>query len=119
MPDSSRGVVYPISIASYVFTTYNKVYLERRGAACNESGSDFGYPMWERELQIGRHQLLDVRSANVSRLFDLHNAEDVYRPETSAVTGGHVLVKACHGIGATEVTEFLVHVVGAGTRIVS
>lgn len=97
----------------------NNVYLESRGTACNESGSDFGDPMWEGELEIGRQQLLDVRSADVSRLFYLHNTEDVYRPETSTVTGGHVLVKACHGIGTAELTEFLVHVVRAGTRVVS
>jgi hypothetical protein len=53
------------------------VYLESRGAACDESRSDFGDPMWERELEVGRQQLLDVRPANVSRLFDLHDTEDL------------------------------------------
>ena len=43
----------------------------------------------------------------------------MYRPETSTVTGGHILVKACHGISTAELTEFLVHVVRARTRVVS
>jgi hypothetical protein len=53
------------------------------------------------------------------RTAQLAESTCMYRPETSTVTGGHVLVKACHGIGTAELTEFLVHVVRAGTRIVS
>jgi hypothetical protein len=65
-----------VSICNEIYEC-NDVYLESRGAASDESGSDFGDPMWERELEIGRQELLDVRSANVCRLFDLHNTEDL------------------------------------------
>jgi hypothetical protein len=34
------------------------------------------------------------------------------------VAGGHVLVEALDGVGAREVAELLVHVVGAGARVI-
>lgn len=41
------------------------------------------------------------------------------RTEASTVPGGHVLVEALDSIGAREFTEFLVHVVCTGTRIIT
>lgn len=41
------------------------------------------------------------------------------RPEAGTVPGGHVLVEGLDGIGTTELTELLVHVVRAGTRVVT
>ena len=41
------------------------------------------------------------------------------RPEAGTVAGSHVLVEGPDGIGASEFTELLVHVVGAGTRVVT
>lgn len=41
------------------------------------------------------------------------------RPEASTVAGSHVLVKGPDGIGASEFTELLVHVVCARTRVVA
>jgi hypothetical protein len=35
------------------------------------------------------------------------------------MTGGHVLVEGVDGIGAGQLSEFLVHVVGAGARVVA
>jgi hypothetical protein len=43
----------------------------------------------------------------------------VDRPEAGSVTGSHILVKAVDGIGSGKLTVLLVHVVGAGARIVS
>ena len=43
----------------------------------------------------------------------------VDRPETSTVAGSHVLVETLDGVGAGEVTELLVHLVGAGARVVA
>lgn len=43
----------------------------------------------------------------------------VDRPETSTVAGSHVLVEGLDGIGTRELTELLVHVVGARTRVVA
>ena len=43
----------------------------------------------------------------------------VDRPETSTVTGSHVLVERLDGVGTGELTELLVHVVGARTRVVA
>lgn len=39
--------------------------------------------------------------------------------ESGTVTGSHVLVQRLNGIGSAELTEFLVHVVGAGARVVT
>lgn len=39
--------------------------------------------------------------------------------ETSTVAGSHVLVEALDGISTTELTELLVHVVGARARVIS
>ena len=41
------------------------------------------------------------------------------RAEAGTVPGSHVLVKALDSIGTRELTEFLVHVVCAGTGIVT
>ena len=43
----------------------------------------------------------------------------VNRPEPSSVTRGHLLVHGLHGIAARHLTELLVHVVRAGTRVVA
>jgi hypothetical protein len=43
----------------------------------------------------------------------------VDRPETSTVTGGHVLVKRVHGVRSGHLTVLLVHVVGSGARVVT
>ena len=43
----------------------------------------------------------------------------VDRPETRAVAGSHVLVERLDGIRTAELTELLVHVVGAGARVVT
>ena len=41
------------------------------------------------------------------------------RPEASTVAGGHILVEGLDGIRTSELTELLVHVVGARTRVVA
>ena len=43
----------------------------------------------------------------------------VDRPETSTVPSRHVLIKGFHGICASELTEFLVHVVCPRARVVA
>lgn len=40
-------------------------------------------------------------------------------PEAGTVAGSHVLVERLDGVGAAHLTVLLVHVVGAGTRVVS
>ena len=39
--------------------------------------------------------------------------------ETGTVTGSHVLVESLNSLGAGHLTELLVHVVGAGARVVA
>ena len=39
--------------------------------------------------------------------------------EAGTVTGGHVLVKGIDRVGTAHLTELLVHVVGAGARVVA
>lgn len=41
------------------------------------------------------------------------------RPEASTVTGGHVGVQSLGSISSGELAVLLVHVVGAGARVVS
>ena len=41
------------------------------------------------------------------------------RPEAGTVAGSHVLVEGLDGISTRELTELLVHVVGARTRVVA
>lgn len=41
------------------------------------------------------------------------------RPETGTVPGSHVLVEGGDGIGTGQITDFLVHVVCPGARVVS
>ena len=40
-------------------------------------------------------------------------------PEAGTVAGSHVLVEGLDGISTGELTELLVHVVGAGARVVT
>ena len=41
------------------------------------------------------------------------------RPETSTVTGSHVLVQRLDGVRTAKLTELLVHVVGTRARVVA
>jgi hypothetical protein len=43
----------------------------------------------------------------------------VNRPETRSMTGSHILVESIDGLASGHLTVLLVHVVGAGTRIVA
>ena len=60
--------------------------------------------MRKRELEVLGEELLDVWSADVVDLLDLNDLEDVDGPESSAVTGGHVLVPTQQSVyaGALE-----------------
>jgi hypothetical protein len=73
----------------------------------------------EGEAQVLLGELADVRSLDVLGLLDLDDAEDVDGPETGTVAGGHVGVEGLDGICSGQLTVLLVHVVGAGTRVVS
>ena len=44
---------------------------------------------------------------------------DVDRPEACTVAGSHVLVERLDSVGAGELTELLVHVVGSRAGVVS
>ena len=77
------------------------------------------YAMRHGELEVLGQELLDVRATDILLLVDLNNLEDVDRPEARAVAGGHVLVKRVDGGAAGHLTVLLVHVVGAGARVVA
>jgi hypothetical protein len=81
-------------------------------------GVDVGHAMGEREAETGRADLLDVRAADVVALEELDDAENVDRPEPGTVAGGHVGVEGIDGVGAGHLAVLLVHVVGAGARVV-
>lgn len=91
--------------------------------------------MGQRELEALDKELLDVRAADVVGLLELNNLEDLRllgvpfcsrvhctyldRPEAGSVTGGHILVQSVDGGNAGHLTVLLVHVVGAGARVVA
>jgi hypothetical protein len=109
---------------------------ERRGAVRDEGRFCLPNPVGEGELELGNEELLDVRAANVIRLLELDDTENlqlssqimpqasskrtyVDRPETSTVPGSHVLVQRLHGVCTGELTELLVHVVRSGARVIT
>ena len=57
--------------------TAGKERLERPWAVRDEGRADLLDAMGERELQVRREQLLDVRPADVGGLLDLDDAEDL------------------------------------------
>lgn len=75
--------------------------------------------MRKREAQVLGEELLDVRAADALGVLDLDDAEDVNGTESGTVTGSHVLVQGLNGISSAELAELLVHVVGAGARVVT
>jgi len=78
-----------------------------------------GLAVRQRELELLGKELLDVRSPDVLGLLDLDDLEDVDRPEAGTVAGSHVLVESDDGLASGHLTVLLVHVVGAGARVVS
>jgi len=79
----------------------------------------FANTVRKREAKARLKKLLDVRPANIFRLLNLDNAEDMDRPETGTVASRHVLIKRFYSVRASELTELLVHVVRSGARIVT
>jgi hypothetical protein len=91
---------------------------------------------WEAKIRLKK--LLDIRPANIFRLFNLNDAEDLRRtshqyqkyshtstdthvdgPETGTVASCHVLIERFYSVRASELSELLVHVVCSGARIVA
>lgn len=72
----------------------------------------------QRELEVLGEELLDVWSAEIIGLLDLNDLEDLNGPEARSVTGSHVLVESLDSGDTGHLTVLLVHVVGAGARVV-
>lgn len=98
---------------------HEKNLVEGRGALASVDASRARRTVRQREAQVLGSELLDVGAANVSRLLNLGNLEDVNAAETSAVAGSHVLVHELNGLSTAESTELLVHVVGTRARVVA
>lgn len=100
--------------------------------------------MGQREAQVLGQKLLDVGALDIVGLLELDDAEDLYElsayhrtflalglrptgagdtyvdgPETGTVAGSHVLVESLHSLGPGHLAVLLVHVVGAGARVVA
>lgn len=100
--------------------------------------------MGQREAQVLGQKLLDVGTLDVVGLLELDDAEDldelsayhrsflavdfrptgagdtyVDGPETRTVAGSHVLVESLNSLGPGHLAVLLVHVVGAGARVVA
>ena len=74
--------------------------------------------MRQWELQSRFNQLLHVRTLNIGSL-DLGNANNLDGLEASTMARSHFLVTRSDGSNTAGVTILLVHVVRAGTRVVS
>jgi len=72
----------------------------------------------QREGNVGLGELLDVRAEALGGL-ELSHLDNVDGAEASTVTTSHLLVHASNSVVGCESTELLVHVGGAGARIVS
>ena len=48
----------------------------------NEGRADLGDTVGEGELEVGNHELLDVRAADVLGVVDLNDLQDLYRGRT-------------------------------------
>ena len=70
------------------------------------------------ELETGDQDLLDVRATDIS-VGDLSDTDDLDRAGTGTVTGSHVRVASLNSGVAGQLTVLLLHVVGAGTGIVT
>lgn len=75
--------------------------------------------MGKREFDVLGKELLDVRTADRVCAVDFNDLEDVNRAETGTVTSSHVLVEGLNGLSPAHLAELLVHVVGAGARVVA
>lgn len=92
--------------------------------------------MWQRELESRLHQLLNVGAADICRLLNLDNADDLNNevrtmkmlgclktyvdgPETGTMPSGHILVHALDSICTCQLAELLVHVMCSGTGVVA
>jgi len=100
-----------------------------------------GHAVREREAEALGDQLLDVGALDVLGLLDLNDTENlvqqsqcrclsqipvihirktyVDRPEAGSMASSHILVESLDGICPRHLTVLLVHVVGAGPRVVS
>jgi len=78
-----------------------------------------GETVGKRELEFWGEELLDVWALDIVGLLDHGDPEDVNRSESSTVTGCHVLVQGLNGSGSGKFPILLVHVVGAGARVIS
>ncbi|KAB8339019.1 hypothetical protein FH972_021958 [Carpinus fangiana] len=107
----------------------------RPGGGEELGGCLLGNTVGEGELEALLDDLLDVRPPEISGLLNLNDLQDleivlatdferesdledetyVDRPETRAVTRGHVLVEGLDSIRSGQLTVLLVHVVGSRT----
>ena len=71
---------------------------------------------WERDLRV--NELLSVVSTHIGSL-DGGGTKDLHRTLAGTVTRGHLRVHLFDGTSQFGVTVFLVHVVGARTRIIT
>lgn len=93
--------------------------LEGRWAVGDEGRASLGDAVGEGELEVRDEELPDVGAADILGLLNLNHTEDVDRPEAGTVASSHVLVEGLDGIRTSELTELLVHVVGAGARVIA
>lgn len=75
--------------------------------------------MWQWEFEVLGKELLDVLTLNVISLFKLNNLQDVDVSKSGSVSGSKVLVHLLDGSDSGDITVFLVHVVSAGSGLVS
>jgi len=73
----------------------------------------------QRELEVLDEELLDVWAADVIGLLNLNDLENLDVSETRSMASSHILVESIDSGDTGQFTVLLVHVVGAGARVVT
>jgi hypothetical protein len=72
-----------------------------------------GHAMRQRKFEVFRDELFDVGALDLVGIFELDDSEDVDRPESSSMSGRHILVQGFDCVGSRHVPVFFVHVMSA------
>jgi hypothetical protein len=117
--------------------TSAKLLCESAGSVGSEQLLALGGTVRQRELEVLGDELLDIWAADGAGVGDFNDLENllyllvhflhgrnsaatyVDGPEAGTVTGSHILVQRLDRSGAGHLSVFLVHIVGAGSRVIS
>jgi len=94
-----------------------------RGSAGQEGGLEARIrcamnAMRQRELELGRQELLDVRTSDTG-VSESSHLDDLDAAEASAMAGSHVLIELVDSADTRDIAELFVDVVRASAAVVA